>query len=72
MIYNKYVDTPKFKNNRERDMYYDIRDMYIKMILKYSKMVGKTSNFGITITEEWLDVLRTRYNSIKPKLLMEK
>ena len=70
MIYNKYVDTPKFKNNTERDIYYDIRDMYIKMILKYSRMIGKTSNFGVTITEEWLDILRSRYNSLKPKNLI--
>ena len=61
----------KYDTLEERDRHWLVKKVYIKLILKYSKNIGGTTDFGVKITQEFLDVLRTRYNQLKPRNPLE-
>ena len=67
----RHKNTPKYDTLEERDRHWIIKTVYIKLILKYSKNIGGTTDSGVKITQEFLDVLRTRYNQLKPKNPMD-
>ena len=49
---------------RPQDHNWVAKNVYASMIRKYNKKVGETSDFGIIITEKFLDTLQRRYVSI--------
>ena len=64
-------ETTKRVGRKSKDSNWIIRDLYIKLILKYTKNLGGKTVFGITITQEFLDILRVRYNKLRPSNTLE-
>ena len=67
----KYSNITKKVGRKKRHSTYITRDLYMKLILKYSRDIGGTTTFGVPITQQFLDVLRIRYNELRPDSVLE-
>ena len=43
---------------------WEIRKVYEDMIVKYQDKIGETSEFGVTITEDFIETLRKRLRQL--------
>jgi len=43
---------------------WEIRKVYEDMIVKYQDKIGETSEFGVTITENFIETLRKRLRQL--------
>ena len=44
---------------------WEIKRMYENMIYRYENMIGKRSEFGVEITEEFVIILKKRLSQLK-------
>ena len=44
---------------------WEVTDLYENMIYKYEDMIGGTTRFGVTITEEFINTLKKRLVQLK-------
>ena len=61
----------KYDDIADRDVAWQIRDLYVKLIADYKDKVGKRTKHGVKITEDFLKILVDRYNQLSPRKHLE-
>ena len=67
----RHKNLKKYNTIEDRDIDWRIRKTYIDMIVKYSSMIGQKSAFDVEITEDFINILKLRYNQLHPRSFLE-